>query len=123
MTGPEMNGRSTHLLISELVLLKDWAIHVRRVFGTPFLVGSALTTKDYRDVDVRVLLDEDEWTALFPGLDDADPRDARWSGICTAFSLWGQKATGLPIDFQLQRRVRANEQYPGRRNALGLGWH
>lgn len=112
-----------YLINSERVLLEDWAIHLRRMFGTPFLVGSVLTTRDYRDVDVRVLLDSGEWEALFPGLEDTDPRDAKWSGICTAISVWGQKVTGLPVDFQIQPRDKANEQFDGRRNAMGLGYH
>lgn len=115
-------SRATYLLNSEIVLLEDWAIHVRRVFGTPYLVGSALTTKDYRDVDIRVLLDAEAWAALFPMLQDADPRDAKWSGVCAAFSIWGQKVTGLPIDFQLQPQDKANEWFDGRRHALGLGY-
>lgn len=114
-----------YLLVSERVLLEDWALHVRRMFGptgTPFLVGSALTTRAFRDVDVRVILEEEEWDRLFPGLADADVRDARWSGFCTAVSIWGQQATGLPIDFQVQPMGKANEQYEGRRHALGLGY-
>lgn len=114
-------NRVTYLLVSERMLLEDWGIHLRRVFGTPYLVGSVLTSKDYRDVDVRVMLDADEWIALFPNLDDCNIRDARWSGICTAFSLWGQKVTGLPIDFQLQPMDKANEQHPGAGNRVPLG--
>lgn len=115
-------SRATYLLISEITLLEDWAIHVRRMWGTPYLVGSALATRDCRDVDVRVLLDQDEWATLLPGLDDCDIRHPKWSGICTAMSVWGQKVTGLPIDFQLQPQDKANEQYSGRRHALGLGY-
>lgn len=114
-----------HLINSERTLLEDWAIHVGRMFGPmgiPFLVGSALTTNTYRDVDVRVMLDADEWAALFPGLADCDIRDARWSGFCTAISVWGQKVTGLPVDFQIQPADKANEQHNGRRHALGLGY-
>jgi hypothetical protein len=112
-----------HLIPSQRVLLEDWAIHVRRVWGTPYLVGSVLTTHDFRDVDVRVIIDDEEWAVLFPGLDDVNVRDAKWSGICTAFSIWGSTATGLPIDFQLQPMTKANEQHQGRRHALGLGYH
>lgn len=119
----EAKAYGNHLIPSERVLLEDWSIHVRRVWGTPYLVGSVLTTRDFRDVDVRVILDDDEWATLFPGLDDVDTRNARWSGIYTAFSLWGQKVTGLPIDFQLQPMTKANEQHAGWRHALGLGYY
>jgi hypothetical protein len=123
MSSDSAKSYGNHLIPSERVLLEDWSIHVRRVWGTPYLVGSALTRRDFRDVDVRVILAEDEWAGLFPGLDDVDQRHPKWSGICTAFSLWGQRATGLPIDFQLQPMGKANEQHQGRRHALGLGYY
>lgn len=122
MTADAPKSYGNHLINSQRVLLEDWAIHLRRMWGTPYLVGSVLTTKDYRDVDVRVMLDQDEWDALFPSLMNCSSRDPKWSGICTAVSIWGQKVTGLPIDFQLQPADKANEQHSGRRHALGLGY-
>ena len=33
---------------------------------------------------------------------------------------WLARQSGLPIDFQIQRRTEANIQYPGQRQALGM---
>ena len=77
-----------------------------------YLVGSALTTAEHRDVDVRLMLDDDAYQALtgVVCLDD----------INLAVSLWGQQVTGLPIDFQIQRTAEWNDLPHGRRHPLGL---
>lgn len=90
-----------------------------------FLVGSSLRTRDYRDVDVRCLVEDAEFDRLFPGMAGwgNEWTDARWSLLCSAISSWLSERTGLPIDFQFQRQTQANEQYPTRehrRNGLGF---
>lgn len=115
--------RATYLQISDWNLLNEWAILVNRAFrkdsyGT-FLVGSCLEGPDFRDVDVRVMLKDDAFDALFPGhIDDYHPTPKnRYMNL--AFSLWAQKVTGLPVDFQFQKTSEANEQYPNHRNSIG----
>jgi hypothetical protein len=94
--------------------------------GGVYLVGSCLEKRDYRDVDVRVILDDQEFDRLFPTLvPEGEQRptpqlDATWSLLCTAISLWLGQHSGLPIDFQIQRQTQANEEFKGRRHALGL---
>lgn len=83
---------------------------IKQALGTPFLVGSVLQRRDYRDVDVRVLLDDADYD-LIP-----DPL-IRLIGYLGSEYLRG--ATGLPVDFQIQRRTDANEQHDGIRNPLG----
>ena len=106
--------RATYLTQSGIRLLHDWGVALRRMFPAEvaYLVGSALTTADHRDVDVRVMLDDQAWTALTLVVNPAD--------LNLAVSLWGQQVTGLPIDFQVQRMSEANAEYPGRRHPLGL---
>lgn len=91
---------------------------INRAFNaTCYLVGSSLERRDYRDVDVRLILDDAAYDALFPlGLDWAD---AFWSLICTTTSLWLRQQTDLPIDFQIQRQTDANRLHEGKRSALG----
>ena len=36
-------------------------------------------------------------------------------------SLWGQRVTGLPIDFQVQDADSANADHDGRRDPCGMG--
>lgn len=111
--------RATYLHITDLRLLQNWGSTLRSAFADdaghamPYLVGSALDRPDYRDVDVRLMLDDE----AFDRLESLVSIQA----FNLAFSLWGQRATGLPIDFQVQRTTEANEEFQGRRNPIGMG--
>lgn len=105
-----------------LLHLDAFAREVEQAFGhTAYLVGSAARGKAWRDVDVRLMLPDDEFDALFPEYRSPGRTHARWSMMCAAISELGRSRTGLPIDFQIQRTSDANEQYgDGVRHALGL---
>jgi hypothetical protein len=105
-------GRATYLGQSDIRLLHEWAASMRHSLAVPHLVGSALTTADYRDVDVRVILPDDRVQLLEQLVAVAD--------LNLAWSLWGQKVTGLPIDFQVQSETEAAE-HEGTRHPLGVG--
>lgn len=95
---------------------------LRDAFGAmPYHVGSSIHGKTWRDVDVRVMLDDDRFDALFPGYAAYRQRDAWWSLVCSAISELGKQRTGLPIDFQVQRTSYANKKFPGPRNPLFVG--
>lgn len=95
-----------------------------------FHVGSSLRSltagTPWRDVDVRCILDDDEFDRVFPDafrVGDDWPRDARLALMNVVTSEWLSARTGLPIDFQFQRRTQANEKYGGpdhQRSALGI---
>ena len=109
-------GWPAHLWLHEFGRL------VRQAFGrTPYLVGSAVDSKEWRDVDVVVMLPADEWDAMFDG---ADPRTLgaipKARALCMAFSALGQQMTGLPIDFKIQQVDWANERHDKPREALIL---
>lgn len=87
-----------------------------------YLVGSAITRKDYRDVDVRMILDDAEFDRLFPGASEGGVQYcALWSLMCTSFSLYLSQVSGLPVDFQIQKQSVANA-LPDKteRQALGI---
>lgn len=119
-----MSDRGHYLLQSDIALLNTWAGDVRAMFRpagaesvlgvpTPYLVGSAMTKQDYRDVDVRLMLPAVQHDQLLAFVDI--------DHLNLAVSLWGQKATGLPIDFQVQQMESANEDYGSQpRSALGF---
>ncbi len=90
----------------------------------PYLVGSCLDKRDYRDVDVRLILDDDQFAAWFPEDHDDNRPTPRLKGLNVAMSVWAQKVTGLPVDFQFQQQTAANAQYSQRdghyRHALGM---
>lgn len=109
----------------ELHLLEQACRPVWEGFGTgtagcTYLVGTAQTGGEYRDVDVRTILPDDEFDALF-GQGDRNG-EALWSLVCSAIGKMLADQTGLPIDYQIQRMTEANEKYPdGGRNPLGAG--
>lgn len=82
-----------------------------------YLVGSCLLRKDYRDVDVRCMLRDDDFEREFPR--DEHGQRPRWRITCLSISAWLRQMTGLPIDFQFQKQTLANAKHRGARNALG----
>ena len=102
--------------------LQDFGLVLWDTFAeTPYHVGSSLTGALWRDVDVRVMLEADRYEAMGLGDSEHPHENARWCAYTKAFSLLGQKMTGLPIDFQLQETETANKQYSHARSALILG--
>lgn len=117
---PEPRSRRTNYLGMTHVVLLDLAVSpiVEAFDGHPYLVGSVLRRSDYRDVDVRLILFDEDYDRRFPPGRDDTP--ALWSLLCLSISTWLQQQTGLPVDFQIQRMSEANEQYDGYRHALGI---
>jgi hypothetical protein len=106
--------------------LDAWALRVFDAFGhNPYHVGSSLRATltgegEWRDVDVRLILPDDEFDALFPNHRKPDLLDLKWSLLCDALSESARQATGLPVDFQIQRTTEANAEYNEPRSALGI---
>jgi len=84
-----------------------------------YQVGSSLKKRDYRDVDVRCMLPDEQFEKLF-GESGCTVYNARLSLLNCAISDLLASQTGLAVDFQFQKRSEANEKYPGPRSALGL---
>lgn len=80
-------------------------------------VGSSLERKDWRDIDVRLILPDDEFAARF-GTNLNALGNTKLAAITLAFSALGRDMTGLPIDFQIQQQTHANATYSGPRSAL-----
>lgn len=101
-------------------LLKLFGMEVRQAFGqTAYQVGSSLTQKrGWRDVDVRLILDDDEYTAYFGDPLTKDHNGLRLMSWNLAWSMLGRHMTRLPIDFQFQSLTLANEEFGGVRSAL-----
>lgn len=87
----------------------------------PYHVGSSLSNKrDWYDVDVVVIIDDDEWDKM--GFGPHESPNHKQVVLCAALSELGRKMTGLPIDFKIQARTYANEYYPNPRSALGISF-
>lgn len=100
------------------IWLVKFGVIVRDYFGhVPYHVGSSLLSKQWRDVDVRLMLPDTEFEAQFGTLTGAlvNPKLA---AVTLAFSALGKAMTGLPVDFQIQPTTWANEHYSGPRNPL-----
>ncbi len=100
------------LLTTEQHVLHQWGRNLHNAFPHAWVlhVGSSLTRANYRDVDVRIVLEDDEYDAL------AEIADLRV--LAVALSHWGQAFTRLPIDCQLQR-MSENLKDDGIRNSIG----
>jgi hypothetical protein len=91
---------------------------IRDYFGhVPYHVGSSLKSKEWRDVDVRLILPDDEFADRF-GSNQSSETNPKLAAVTLAFATLGEKMTGLPIDFQIQPQTHANDKYPGWRSAL-----
>lgn len=101
-------------------LYRAFVDHRGDSFGGIYLVGSALERPDWRDIDVRLILDDASFARLFPDARNNWEFDPRWLIMTSTISAWLSDQTGLPVDFQFQPQSHANERHSGRRNALGL---
>lgn len=116
-TTPAEAKRATSLSPQDFLLLDQWGRQLDEAFGdTPYLVGSvSRAARDYRDVDVRMLLsDQALWLAH---------TKLTLRCINLSVSLWGRQVTGLPIDFQFQPDEEFHSYDTERRSALGISTH
>lgn len=109
MTAARKSGLSTRDIYA---LDRAVATVVPSEWGT-YLVGTAQTGGDYRDVDVRTILADDVFDRVFA---DGDV----WQCWCFLVCEWLSRATGLPVDYQVQRMTEA-ARHDGPRNPLGFG--
>jgi hypothetical protein len=119
-----MSGRrASYIHWPDMAYLLDFGELLDDAFDAmPYLVGSSLTTRDFGDVDVRVILPDRRFRLLFGSLDPsiAFMQHSRWGAVCRAFSELGRKMTSLPIDFQVQSQTRANTE-PGANARIPIG--
>lgn len=129
MTEPRIRVRSASYLTPHQMRRLDAAcIPVVRAlgFGTVVLVGSVLTHADYRDVDVRAVIADEDFDQMFPGVkvhkDGGAHYSHLWAWICMSASGEISRASGMNVDFQIQRRTEASHTEGGR-IPLGCRWN
>lgn len=76
--------------------------------------GSSLTRDDWRDVDLRVVLDDTDVAMLASHIELAD--------LHMLLSRWGQQVTGLPIDCQLQPLSEHQQEMFAPNGAVRHNW-
>jgi hypothetical protein len=116
-------AKSNYIGAPACFALEQACQHLRAAFGEYgiYQVGSSLERADWRDVDLRYILDDDEFAKLFPDAGDRWEQDPRWLLLTVAISAWLSKESGLPIDFQFQPMSHANERHKKPRNPYGIG--
>jgi hypothetical protein len=109
-------SRKSFLTTAQFAQLNDACIPIREAFGSgPYLVGSATEHAGFRDIDLRVILADEEFDHWF------GDRVMLWSLVCNSIGHHLSAVTGLPVDFQIQRRTEANEKHPdGSRHPMGM---
>lgn len=108
----EGQKRGSFLGPHEMRRLDLACVPILRAFGDcPYLVGSVNTRRDYRDVDVRLILHDNHQVFTQGDL----------HALNFALSEYLRLTTGLPIDFQIQPQTEANT-FDGVRNPLGQRW-
>lgn len=73
----------------------------------PYLCGSSVKGKKWRDVDVRLILDDKPFRKRF----GKRPFAAALNATNLAWSALGREMTGLPIDFQIQKQSHFESLY------------
>lgn len=102
--------------------LHEFGSQVWAAFGEPpYHVGSSMTGKQWRDVDVRLILDDETYEAMGLGDPKNPHHNGKWVSLCMAYSALAKQMTGLPVDFQIQQRTQANAEFKdGPRSAIGI---
>lgn len=102
--------------------LQEFGQLVWEAFGEiPYHVGSSMIANEkskWRDVDVRLILDDGEYKRLGFGEPEDQHSNPKWRAMVQVFAAYGRAMTGLPIDFQIQQRSWANEHENYYRSAL-----
>jgi hypothetical protein len=104
------------------IKLQHFGRVVHEFFGEyPYQVGSSLKDKGWRDVDVRLMLPDEDFDAMFGQLTRPRCLNLKWNAACLAFAALGRDMTGLPIDFQIDRLTEANQDYGDKpRSCIGI---
>jgi len=116
-------GERTFIHITKAYALNQACRTLVDAFGwSIYQVGSSLHRRDWHDIDVRCILDDEEFAGMFPGEDSSKSwrENPRLALLNAALSEWLQARTGLPVDFQFQQQTTANAEHKGIRSALGV---
>jgi hypothetical protein len=126
---PKRRRKFSYLGPPACFLLEQACQHINQALGGfgCYQVGSSLERPDFRDIDIRFIMEDSEFAVLFPDVDVTSQaclweRDPRWLLMNVSISMWLQQQTGLPrVDFQIWPQTHANRRHGGKpRNPVGL---
>lgn len=111
---PEKRAKFCYVGAPAVFALTQACQQINDAFGDfgCYLVGSCLERPDWRDVDVRFIMEDDQFAKLFPDAGDTTWEfDARWLLLTVSISERLSKVTGLPVDFQIQPQWRSTKYF------------
>lgn len=109
-----MSDRVNYLTVAQNFALETACAVLEKSGWTTTMVGSVMERANFRDVDLRCILFDEEYDAIF-GFSRVRKRL-----LDAAISEWIASRTGLPIDFQFQS-ITAAKEFQGRpRNCVGI---
>lgn len=100
--------------------LNQFAAHVKQAFNAynnVYLVGSALKTKEWHDLDIVVILSDEEWARHFVS-PESRFLDPKWIALVLAFSALGKEMLECAVDFQIHPKSYSDINFPGERLLL-----
>lgn len=107
------------MLVSQINTLDTWGRELEKIFPIKvkvygaYIVGSATKHKDWRDVDIRQIITDQDFKKLEKVIDIGY--------FNHMVSIWGQQLTGLPIDYQVQGIGHEdNKNSTGYRHPIGM---
>lgn len=110
-----MAARATYLNVPQMFALEHACRLLSAAYGfRTYLVGSVLQRPDFRDVDLRCILDDAEYDATI------GTNKTRLRLMNAALSEWIAARTSLNIDFQFQKQTEANAEFSGPRSFMGF---
>jgi hypothetical protein len=96
-----------------LMLLDSYCRLVTEAFGPCYLVGECLTRRDYRHVDIRVIMEDDAFCDLFGGTWSTGHNSTRWVLVCSGLTKLLTFVSGVAVDFQIQPETWSTTFFDG----------
>ena len=108
---PNNTPRDCFLGFVDIAALEHALIIVSEAFNEDcWLVGSATRRRDYRDVDVRMIMSDAKFNAVF-GEYRGHRWNPFWSLTMASISERLSRITCMQVDFQIQTRTHADATY------------
>lgn len=120
---PDPRNKASYVGVPAIFQLELECKHINRAFNGfgCYLVGSALHSPNWRDVDIVYIMEDDEFDKLFPNAgENTCEFDERWLLFTVSISERLSRISGVPVDFKIQRQSHANKKHDKDRHAMGL---
>ena len=114
--------RTNFVRVPNLFILEKECYLLRQAMGAMcYLVGSALTTDNYNDVDIRMIMSDEAYEKLFG--DSTCEQSLFWNVLCTLISRDLSEKSHEKVDFQIQSMEHANKRHAYSRQPMGMYPH